>query len=256
MSKADTYDSADNYFAILPQWVLFANISPQAIRLYAVLRTYADNKTNTSYPSRASLANDMKVASTRTVDAAIKELVEIGALKVQNRASVNGNQTSNLYTLISTPPSKVGAQNIARGGVVNCEGGSEELRTNYNHLTITTELDDPKGSTVQELVKLYFDLLPKDVIKPTGRMIAGQIQQALKTVTPAHLAKLVEMVATEGMPVTPNTLMVADRSTKEMKVKVIPTPTPATFVSADYANLDAVPMPENLKEELRKKLHR
>jgi hypothetical protein len=247
MSKADTYDSADNYFAILPQWVLFANISPQAIRLYAVLRTYADNKTNESYPSRASLANDMKVASTRTVDAAIKELVEIGALKVQNRASANGNQTSNLYTLISTPPSKVGAQNIARGGVADCEGGSEELRTNYNHLTITTEL-------VQDLVKLYFDLLPKDVMKPTGRMIAGQIQLALRTVTPAHLAKLIEMVAAEGMPVTPNTLMVADRSTKEIKVKVIPTPTPDRFVPADYANLNAVPMPENLKEELRKKL--
>jgi hypothetical protein len=87
-------------------------------------------------------------------------------------------------------------------------------------------------------------------------MIAGQIQLALKTATPAHLAKLIEMVAAEGMPVTPNTLMVADRSTKEMKVKVIPTPTPDRFVPADHANLNAVPMPENLKEELRKKLHR
>lgn len=254
MSKIDSYDKADNYFAIIPQWILFADISPQAIRLYAVLRTYADNKTNESYPSRASLANDMKVASTRTVDAAIKELVGIGALKVTARRTDTGDQTSNLYTLISTAPRQVGVQNSARGGVADCETPSKELRTNYNHLTITKELDDPKGSTVQELVKLYFDMLPKDVLKPTGRMIAGQIQLALKTVTPAHLAKLIELVASEGMPVTPNTLMIADRTTKEIKAKEIPTPVPPKFDMEEQERLRkrAVPMPESLRNSLRK----
>jgi hypothetical protein len=254
MSKIDSYDKADNYFAIIPQWILFADISPQAIRLYAVLRTYADNKTNESYPSRASLANDMKVASTRTVDAAIKELIGIGALKVSARRTETGDQTSNLYTLISTAPREVGVQNIARGGVADCETPSEELRTNYNHLTITTELDDPKGSTVQELVKLYFDCLPKGVLKPTGRMVAGQIQLALKTVTPAYLAKLIEIVAAEGMPITPNTLMVADRGTKEIQAKVIPTPIPPRYDIQEQEELRkrAVPMPEALRNSLRK----
>ena len=33
---------ADNFFAIIPEWVLYADISPQAVRLYGVLRRYAD----------------------------------------------------------------------------------------------------------------------------------------------------------------------------------------------------------------------
>ena len=250
MSKIDTYDRADNYFSIIPQWVLFADISPQAIRLYAVLRTYADNKTNDAYPSRASLANDIKVNSARTVDSALKELVQIGAIRVQNRATESGNQTSNLYTLISTPPVKVGAQNSATPLAIDCETPSEILRTNYNHLTITKELKetDPNGSTVRDLVKLYFDNLPAGNLKPTGRMIAGQIQNAMKTINPDLLKKLIITVAEDGMPLTPNTLMIAHKTISEPPVK--PTWTPPAFdrEEENRKRSNSTPMPENVRE--------
>ena len=90
---------ADNYFAIIPHWVLFSDISPQAVRLYCVLRTYADNRTMESWPSRSSLAKDMQV-DVKTIDRAIKELVEINALVVEKRF-YNNEPTTNLYTLMS-----------------------------------------------------------------------------------------------------------------------------------------------------------
>ena len=116
---------ADNYFSIIPHWVLFSNVSAQAIRLYCVLRKYADNETLDAYPSRQTLANKMQVDSTKTVDRAIKELLDIGALTVSRRLKDNGEFDSNLYTLMSLP-SDTGVSTYP-----------QESPTNYNHITKT-----------------------------------------------------------------------------------------------------------------------
>lgn len=68
--KALTVDVA---FALLPEWLLGADVSAQAIRLYAVLATYAD-KAGQSFPSRRTLAERLHVKSKDTVDRALKEL--------------------------------------------------------------------------------------------------------------------------------------------------------------------------------------
>ena len=99
--------TSDLYFAIIPEWVLFSDISPMAVRLYAVLARRANSTDRTCYPSRKTLANDLKVRSPRTVDGAVDELVEIGALSVTGRATDRGDQTSNLYRLVVVPPSKI-----------------------------------------------------------------------------------------------------------------------------------------------------
>lgn len=95
--------SADYYFAIVPEWVLDADVSSAAIRLYAVLRRYAD-RDGMCFPSRQTLAARMR-CSDRTVDSAIKELLGLGALEKERRYKDDGGYTSNIYTVCSIPPS-------------------------------------------------------------------------------------------------------------------------------------------------------
>ena len=93
---------ADNFFAIIPEWVLYANISPQAVRLYGVLRRYAD-RDGSCFPSRKRLASDLRMESTKPVDKALKELVTIGAITIEHRHTEQGDLQSNLYTVLSVP---------------------------------------------------------------------------------------------------------------------------------------------------------
>jgi hypothetical protein len=66
-------------FAILPEWVLDAEISALAVRLYCVLRRYADSN-DYAYPSRRVMAVRCKITSRPAIDRAVAELVAIGAL--------------------------------------------------------------------------------------------------------------------------------------------------------------------------------
>ena len=100
----NTAITADNRFAIIPHWVIYSNISDAALRLYAVMAKYADNATGKAWPSRGTLANDIR-KSEKTVDRAIKELVEAGALKVSRRYDPETREyKSNMYTLITAMP--------------------------------------------------------------------------------------------------------------------------------------------------------
>lgn len=117
------YTNADSYFAIIPEWVLYADISANAVRLYCVLRRRADKESGRCYPSRKTLAKEMGSISTRTLDRAIEELTEIGALKVTHR--MNGEEfTSNLYTVITARPIRtdaLGSDTDALGSATNGE---------------------------------------------------------------------------------------------------------------------------------------
>jgi DNA-binding transcriptional MocR family regulator len=98
--------SSSDYFAIVPEYVLFSGVSPNAVRLFAVLNRYA-NKRGQAWPSRKTLAELMDV-SVATVDRAKDELVELGALNVENRQGPNGDPTSNIYTLLMSSPMRKG----------------------------------------------------------------------------------------------------------------------------------------------------
>ena len=94
----------DNRFSQIPHWVTEAPISDGAYRLYGVLRKYAHYQTRDAYPSRATLARDVR-KSDRSVDGYIKELCAIGALKVfrRKRKGTKENYT-NLYHVITANP--------------------------------------------------------------------------------------------------------------------------------------------------------
>jgi DNA-binding transcriptional MocR family regulator len=97
---------SSEYFAIVPQYVLFSQVSANAVRLFAVLNRYA-NAQQKAWPSRKTLAQLMEV-SVATVDRAKDELVELGALQVENRQGPNGDPTSNIYTLVMSSPMRRG----------------------------------------------------------------------------------------------------------------------------------------------------
>lgn len=233
-------NKADNYFAIIPHWVLFSDLSSQAIRLYCVLRTYADNKTLESWPSRNTLAQDLQVESVKTVDRAIKELVDVGAIMVERRFK-NGEPQSNLYTLMSLPSPK------------NVATTPQESRTNYNQLTTTKELiTKPEGLAINDLVALYFDNFPKDRMKPSGARVAGNIKDALKQLSPEKLAELIPYIAKDAQSVTSGAINYLQNQL-ERKVSVVQaTPTPPKYDPNEFENPNAVPMPENFRDMFKK----
>ena len=76
--------TADNYFAIVPEWVIDAEISDRAFRLYAVLRRGVDKETGYARVSRPKLATRLRT-SVKSIDRALRELEEAGAVTVHPR---------------------------------------------------------------------------------------------------------------------------------------------------------------------------
>lgn len=68
---------------------------------YIVLCRYA--KDNQCFPSLATIASKLS-CSKRKLQDTLKELQELGLIKIQNRKSDNGDNTSNLYTIIGIAP--------------------------------------------------------------------------------------------------------------------------------------------------------
>src|SRR3954468_1470022 len=92
----------EQHFAIVPEWVLDADISDAALRLYAVLLRYGQTSGH-RMPGRRLLASRLHKRSRDSVDRALTKLVGIGAVVVQHRRQGPVNLT-NRYVVRSTPP--------------------------------------------------------------------------------------------------------------------------------------------------------
>jgi len=99
-------------FTIIPEWVLDAEISHGAVRLYALLGRYADYNTGRAFPSRKLLASRLRV-STHTVDRMIVELVNVSAVEVLKRYE-NSQWLSNVYIVKRLNPSRIVAASRTR----------------------------------------------------------------------------------------------------------------------------------------------
>lgn len=108
------------YFAIIPEWVLDADVSANAVRLYGVLNRFANSRGH-AWPSRKTIAEKMRV-SVATVDRAKDELVDIGALTVEPRTTPSGDPSSNLYILHIAYVDKRRTLSPVREGLVTREG--------------------------------------------------------------------------------------------------------------------------------------
>ena len=168
---------ADFYFAQIPEWVLYAPITAVAVRLYCVLHRYAD-KEGKAFPSRKTLAGRMGLKSPKSIDAALKELVAVGAVTFEHRLNDKGDQTSNLYTVRFAPPlgvgkeTSLGREEIFPGGREgNFPGGREEndpliiAILNHSHLESEKSVADRQ---YMDLCNLFADLIEaNDYKRPT-----------------------------------------------------------------------------------------
>ena len=154
---------ADNYFAIIPEWILDADISPRAKNLYCILWTYADRKDGSCFPSVTTLSKRVGVSRANT-HKLINELLDLGAITKQNRVKDNVKQT-NLYFLITSKPS-VADDSTTSSSIVDDTRGSiaDDTRvvSETIHRTITNELKPIEQEYVD---KPQIKKIEEDVLK-------------------------------------------------------------------------------------------
>jgi DNA-binding transcriptional regulator YhcF (GntR family) len=110
--EQDVVVTANVFFSIIPEWVLYGEISAVAVRVYGALRRFADNTTGECFPSRKTLAMRCRI-SIRTLDSSLNELELFGAIKVTKRQRVGGSWQSNLYTVYTSAPNPQALQQTA-----------------------------------------------------------------------------------------------------------------------------------------------
>lgn len=145
---------ADATFTMTPTWVLYADISAQAVRLYGVLRDIA-NRSGYGWASRRTLADRMHVKDEQTVDRALAELVAIEAVEVVPRWSEpeHGKQPHRLangYLLRSVEAQGGGGTSTSRGsrmGAPTVGARAPEQNKTPSNKTNTSEAAQAKRGT-------------------------------------------------------------------------------------------------------------
>ena len=89
--------SEKTHFHMIPDW-LPKVVSPRAYMLFGIMHGYSNKQTGLTFPSRSTLATDMR-CTLPTVDATIKELLAAGAMTRAESTRKNGSQTTNRYVL-------------------------------------------------------------------------------------------------------------------------------------------------------------
>ena len=170
-------------FEQIPHWVLFSAISPQAIRLYLVLKRRAD-KRGMCYPGRKTIARELGVSNEKTVDRAMRELEDLGAVEVQRRTTEAGDYTSNLYLVRwSDPRTQVVPSSTPPSPTTGTTGGPTKRR-----LTHTQGEPDPR-TRPRELARstsAEFEEFWQQYPRRVGKRAAEKAwSSAIKTAPPA-----------------------------------------------------------------------
>lgn len=161
---ADDLRAERGPFTMVPDGVLLeADLSDRAFRLWVILRRRADYQTGECYPSRSWMAERLR-CSRDTVDRAMTELLDLGAVTKESRYDDRGDQTSNLYVVRWFQ-----GRTDAEGGRTDAEGGSRTdaappaagVRPNLD----TPDLDQ-EGSRTAPVVA---ESSPRGDSKPAGK---------------------------------------------------------------------------------------
>lgn len=153
--SSDDLLDVEERFAVVPEWLLDANVSDCSVRLYAVLLRYGQSS-GARMPSRATLARRLQKKSTDTVDRALRDLVAVDAVVIQPRF-VGRERLTNLYRVRTSrpgnsheavdpagshPPSDGGSRREAAGRAETTTGGRKHAAT-----VAATMRHNPKFST-------------------------------------------------------------------------------------------------------------
>jgi len=142
--------TTDLRFSMIPHWLLATNVSNTALRLYAVLAKFADSETGQAFPGRTRLSKELD-CSLKTVDRAVAELIELGAIRKVQRVKDNYYQSS-LYTVVRIDP----ASTVTRPRDIDDATPRHERRdpvSPVTHRTITSELEPLKQEPLNKIPK-------------------------------------------------------------------------------------------------------
>ena len=114
--------TTDLPFAIVPEWLIDADVSDRAFRVYALLARYADSDGSGAIPGRKRMAQRLG-CSVDTIDRAVAELLACGAIEREHRY-VEGRQTSNAYVVRRIPPDEGGTSAAPEGSGTDAAGES------------------------------------------------------------------------------------------------------------------------------------
>lgn len=146
-------------FAIVPEWVLDADISDRAVRLYAVLARYADSDGHCN-PKRATLASRLR-CGVKTIDRAKEELAVIGALSWEQRPGDDRVLAPNDYLVRRVPPwspmTRGGVTGDPRGRARADPGNESQLELDPATQGSTAASDRAPEPGTQQLVAAYIE---------------------------------------------------------------------------------------------------
>ena len=161
-------------WSVVPEWVLDAEVSDRAIRLYALLGRYADGN-GESYAKRRTLSERMR-CSVASVDRAVLELNEIGALEVDERHRDDGSQSSNLYTLRMSSPVSRGVITREEGGVITREDPKNESQKERETSLAAPKNGRPRNEIWDALAHIF-----GEPTTPSATKVRGKACNELKT---------------------------------------------------------------------------
>lgn len=176
----------DNKFSTVPEWVIDAPISATAVRLYCVLQRYA-NSDGVCFPSRSTLARRMH-CSVRSVDRAVEELEQVGALVKTLTKSPDGDWANNTYCVITADPRRGVATKTTLPSDKNGTTGSADFgsRGSDRNDTLTKAIDNQSHTTKdastkvdagKELAKRWWE---KQAVKPIGKRAFFALQNVCR----------------------------------------------------------------------------
>lgn len=160
-------------FVIVPEWILDADVSANAVRVWAVLRSYADNKTGECWPSRATVAKRCG-QSVDTVDRAVKELVRVRALSVRRRKGKNGEPLTNLFRLVIHNDAAKKPLPRRKGAATGSRKGAERTKPigTITPITNTTSSDSTPDYDIETLLRDAVARLTAPPSQPHRRHLA------------------------------------------------------------------------------------
>lgn len=132
-------------FAIVPDWVITAQISDAAFRVYSMLLRFG-NTSGCRMPSRALLGQRLH-RSVDSIDRALRELSGSGIVRVEHRHDGRQFRSNRYHVRTSPPPAQAGGRNAAATpGRTSAARVAAEVR-HYPDVFTETEPPPPAPST-------------------------------------------------------------------------------------------------------------
>lgn len=178
-------------FAQIPEWLLRSAVSDRAVRAFGLLDRHAD-KEGRAFPGRPKLAIALD-CSTSSLDRALDELRDVGALVTTERFREDGSRSSNDYWLWPANPEKsswVDTPLITgdEGGLVVADEGvsspmtRQEREPEEREPEVTTPL--AQTELIARAFALFWEIWPDKRDKGAARKAWGRALKAAQSPAP------------------------------------------------------------------------